>query len=168
MRDRFLVLTTAIIIAGYAVFGLVMLAPEALYSGDIGVKYVQARALVKHRFTSLDMPYPGRFLDPHRSFSPLQQPFVMKTGGQTQAIFPPVSALLQAVAVGVAGLRGMIALSIAAAAVEGEQEQCPIGAGRLQAGRTTNRKIEDPAGAGWQHARQPERQHFRSHRRRTR
>jgi hypothetical protein len=117
MKDRLLVLTTAVIIAGYAVFGLVILAPEALYSGDIGVKYVQARALVKNRFTSLDMPYPGRYIDPNRSFSPLQAPFVMKTGGQTQAIFPPASALLQAVAVGIAGLRGMIALSIAAAAV---------------------------------------------------
>lgn len=117
MRDRLLVLTTAVIIAGYAVLGLVILAPEALYSGDIGVKYVQARALVKHRFTSLDMPYPGRYIDPQRSFSPLQPPFVMKTGGETQAIFPPASAVLQAVAVGVAGLRGMIALSIAAGAV---------------------------------------------------
>jgi hypothetical protein len=117
MRDRLLVLTTAVIIAGYSLLGLVILAPEALYSGDIGVKYVQARALVKQRFTSLDMPYPGRYIDPDRSFSPLQPPFVMKTGGQTQAIFPPASALLQAVAVGVAGLRGMIALSIAAGAV---------------------------------------------------
>ena len=117
MRDRLLVLTTAVIIAGYSLLGLVILAPEALYSGDIGVKYVQARALVKQRFTSLDMPYPGRYIDPSRSFSPLQPPFVMKTGGQTQAIFPPASALLQAVAVGVAGLRGMIALSIAAGAV---------------------------------------------------
>lgn len=117
MSDRLLVLTTAVIIAGYAVLGLVILAPEALYSGDIGVKYVQARALVKQRFTSLDMPYPGRYLDPNRSFSPLQPPFVMKTRGQTQAIFPPASALLQAVAVSVAGLRGMIALSIVAGAV---------------------------------------------------
>lgn len=117
LRDRLLLLTTAVIIAGYAVLGLVVLAPEALYSGDIGVKYVQARALVKQRFTSLDMPYPGRYIDPQGSFSPLQPPFVMKTGGQTQAIFPPASALLQAAAVGIAGLRGMIALSIAAAAV---------------------------------------------------
>jgi hypothetical protein len=117
MSDRRLVLTTGLIIAFYAVFGLFILAPEAVYSGDIGVKYVQAQALVEHRFTSLDLPYPGQFLDPHRSFFPLQPPFVMRTGGETQAIFPPVSAVLQAAAVGVAGFHGMIALSIVAAAV---------------------------------------------------
>jgi hypothetical protein len=33
----------------YAVLGLWVLAPEAVYSGDIGVKYVQARALGLHR-----------------------------------------------------------------------------------------------------------------------
>jgi hypothetical protein len=114
---RLFILTTAAIIAGYAGLGLVILAPEAFYSGDIGVKYVQARALVKQRFTSLDIPYPGRYIDPQHSFSPLQPPFVMKTGGQTQAIFPPASALLQAVAIAVAGLRGMIVLTIAAGAV---------------------------------------------------
>jgi hypothetical protein len=117
MMHRLVVAATAGIVAFYAVLGLVVLAPEAVYSGDIGVKYVQARALVRHHFTSLDIPYPGQFLDPHRAFSALQPPFVMRTGGETQAIFPPVSALLQAVAVGVAGLRGMIALSIVAAAV---------------------------------------------------
>ncbi len=105
------------IVAFYAVLGLVSLAPEAVYSGDIGVKYVQAPALVQQRFASLDIPYPGQFLDPDRAFFPLRPPFVMTTGGETQAIFPPVSALLQAVAVGAAGFRGMIALSIVAAAV---------------------------------------------------
>jgi hypothetical protein len=110
-------IAVAVIVAFYAWLGLVSLAPEAVYSGDIGVKYVQARALVQQRFASLDIPYPGQFLDPDRAFFPLRPPFVMTTGGETQAIFPPVSALLQAVAVGVAGFRGMIALSIVAAAV---------------------------------------------------
>ena len=107
----------AAMVVFYAVLGLVMLAPESVYSGDIGVKYVQAQSLVERRFTSLDIPYPGEFLDPDRSFFPLRPPFVMTTGGETQAIFPPVSAALQAVAVSVAGFRGMIALSIVAAGI---------------------------------------------------
>ena len=94
-----------------------MLAPESVYSGDIGVKFVQARALADHRFMSLDIPYPGEFLDPAREFIPLRPPFVLITGGTTQAIFPPASAVLQAVAVAAAGFRGLIVLSIVAAAV---------------------------------------------------
>jgi hypothetical protein len=117
MRARAAAVATVGIIVFYAVLGLIVLAPEAVYSGDIGVKYIQARALVERRLTSLDIPYPGEFLDPRHSFSPLQRPFFMRTHGETQAIFPPASALLQAGAVGVGGFRGMIALSIAAAAV---------------------------------------------------
>ena len=59
-----------LILAGYFVLGLIVLAPEAVYSGDIGVKYVQARALVDQRFTSLNIPYPGEFLDPAREVLP--------------------------------------------------------------------------------------------------
>ena len=52
----------------YAVLGLSVLAPEAVYSGDIGVKYVQARALGLHRFASMDIPYPERSSIPTASF----------------------------------------------------------------------------------------------------
>jgi hypothetical protein len=110
-------LAVAGIVAFYGVLGLVMLAPESVYSGDIGVKFVQARALADHRFMSLDIPYPGEFLDPAREFIPLRPPFVLITGGTTQAIFPPASAVLQAVAVAAAGFRGLIVLSVVAAAV---------------------------------------------------
>ena len=109
-------LTAALIVALYAVLGLVALEPEAVYSGDIGVKYVQAQALVEHRFASLDIPYPGQILDPERLFFPMRPPFVMTAGGETQAIFPPASSVLQAAAVAVGGFRGMMALSIVAAA----------------------------------------------------
>ncbi len=105
------------LVACYAALGLIVLAPEAVYSGDIGVKYVQARALAEHRFTSLDIPYPAEHLDPARAFFPIRPPFVMSVGDETHAIFSPVSAVVQAVAVGVADLRGLIALSVLAAAV---------------------------------------------------
>ena len=110
-------LTTVAIVGLYVVLGLVILAPESVYSGDIGVKYVQARALGDHRFASLDIPYPGQFLDPAREFFPLRPPFVMMTGGTTQAIFPPAAAVIQAVAVVVGGFRGLIVLSLISAAV---------------------------------------------------
>ena len=105
------------IVCAYSVLGLVVLSPEAVYSGDIGVKFVQARSLAAHRFTSLDLLYPGEFLDPAREFFPIRAPFVIQIDGQTQAIFSPASAVLQAAAVSAAGLAGMIVISIAAAAV---------------------------------------------------
>jgi hypothetical protein len=101
----------------YAVLGLFVLAPEAVYSGDIGVKYVQARALANNRFTSLAIPYPGDILDSTREFFPIRPPFAMVAYGVTQAIFPPVSATIQAVAVSMAGFRGLIALSVVSAGV---------------------------------------------------
>lgn len=101
----------------YAVFGLWALAPDAVYSGDIGVKYVQARALADHRLASMDIPYRGAFLDPGEEFLPMRPPFIMVTAGTTQAIFSPFSAVLQAIAVALAGMRGLILMSIAGAVV---------------------------------------------------
>jgi hypothetical protein len=96
----------------YGILGLWVLAPDAVYSGDIGVKYVQARALVQHRFASMDIPYPGSFLDEHEEFLPMRPPFIMATSGTTQAIFSPLSAVIQSVAVAAGGMRGLILLSI--------------------------------------------------------
>src|SRR3954470_17195260 len=105
----------AVLAVFYAVLGLWVLAPEAVYSGDIGVKYVQARALGQHWLASMDIPYPGAFLDPAGEFLPMRPPFLMSTAGTRQAIFSPLSAVSQALAVGVAGMRGLIVLSIAGA-----------------------------------------------------
>jgi hypothetical protein len=101
----------------YAILGLVVLVPESVYSGDIGVKFVQARALAAHHFTSLAISYPGAFLDADRSFFPMRPPFVMTTGGETQAIFSPAAAIVQAAAVSVGGIRGLVFVSIVSAAV---------------------------------------------------
>ena len=117
MRRRVEAAVFVLIAAAYAVLGLRVLESDAVYSGDIGVKFVQARALAATRFTSLDIPYPGQFLDQSRQFFPLRPPFVMATGGETQAIFSPASAVVQALAVAFAGIRGMILLSLAAGLV---------------------------------------------------
>jgi hypothetical protein len=109
------VLVLASLTLFYSILGLWVLAPDAVYSGDIGVKYVQARALGQHWLTSLDIPYPGAFLDPGEEFLPMRPPFIMATAGTTQAIFSPFSAVFQAVAVAFAGMRGLVLLSIAGA-----------------------------------------------------
>lgn len=78
LNDRVISLVAVVgISVCYAVFGLLVLAPEGLYSGDIGVKFVQARALAASEFRSLDIPYLGEFLDPSREFFPIRPPFVM-------------------------------------------------------------------------------------------
>ena len=110
-------LLLAAIILYYTVIGLLVLRPEAVYSGDIGVKYVQAQALVEQHFRSLDIAYPGQFLDPARRFFPLRPPFVMTVGGAPQAIFPPASTLIEAFGVALAGFRGMIVVTLIGAAV---------------------------------------------------
>ena len=75
------------------------------------MKFVQARALADARFQSLDLPYPGAFLDPAREFFPVRPPFVIRTGDETQAIFSPASAVLQAAPAAAAGIRGLIIVS---------------------------------------------------------
>jgi hypothetical protein len=98
----------------YAALGLTILNGDAIYSGDIGVKFVQARALAAHDFTSLDLPYPGAFLDPERLFFAMRPPFVLVTATETQAIFSTASSIVQAAAVWTGGVRGMIAVTILA------------------------------------------------------
>jgi hypothetical protein len=112
--DRRAWLLTVAIGAYYAWLGLVVLMPESVYSGDIGVQYVQAEALLTHRFRSLDITYPGEFLDPERKFFPIRPPFVFRAGDTTQSIFPTASALLQAVGVAAFSLHGMVILSVIA------------------------------------------------------
>lgn len=107
----------AVLVLAYAVLGFVVLEPDAVYSGDIGVKFVQARALAAHRFTSLAIPYPGAFLDADRAFAPIRPPFVLVTGGETQAIFSPAAAIVQAAAVRLAGVQGLVIVSVLSAAV---------------------------------------------------
>jgi hypothetical protein len=114
-KHRALTRAVFVALAGfYAVLGLVILNADAIYSGDIGVKFVQARALAAHDFASLDLPYPGAFLDPERLFFALRPPFVITAGGETQAIFPPASSIVQAAAVVAGGVRGMIVMTILA------------------------------------------------------
>ena len=107
----------AAIVLGYAILGLAILAPEGVYSGDIGVKYVQARALADSGFRSLDIPYPGGVLDPDRTLFPLRPPFIITLDSSTQAIFSPVGAVMQAAATPLFGIKGMVLVAIASGCV---------------------------------------------------
>jgi len=117
VSDRLDATLLVAIVLGYAILGLAILAPEGVYSGDIGVKYVQARALADSGFRSLDIPYPGAVLDPERQLFPLRPPFIITLDSSTQAIFSPVGAALQAAATPVFGIKGMVLVAIASGCV---------------------------------------------------
>ena len=96
------------VVVTYGWLAFVVLSPDAVYAGDIGVKYVQARSLADQRFRSLDIPYRGAAVDPERRFVPLRPPFVMPVGRELQAIFSPATAVLDGVFVALSDYRGMI------------------------------------------------------------
>ena len=103
-------LAAVTLIIGWLAF--VALAPDAIYSGDFGVKFVQARELWNNRFASLAITPRNTFLDPDGRFSPLKAPFVFATRGGIQAIFPPAASILQGLFVPLNGLLGMRLLSL--------------------------------------------------------
>ena len=107
----------AAVTAVYAWLAFIALAPDAVYSGDFGVKFVQARELWNHQFTSLAIEPRNTFLDFDGRFSPLRAPFVFKTPVGTQAIFPPAAAVLQGMFVPMGGLLGMRLLSLLSCAL---------------------------------------------------
>jgi len=108
---------TAVLVT-YAVLAFVVLSPDVISSGDIGVKFVQARSLLDNKFRSLAIPNRGALVDQDGSFTPFRPPFVLYTpSGEMQAIFPPAGAVLQALFVGVGGIAGLRLLSIVGAAI---------------------------------------------------
>lgn len=108
-----LCLLVVVLVYGWLAF--VKLSPDAVYAGDIGVKYIQAEALVQHKFRALDIPYPGAAFDPDQKFFPVRPPFIMRVGGNIQAIFSPVSAVINGVFVAGSRYRGMILASFLSA-----------------------------------------------------
>lgn len=105
------------VLAVYAVLAFVLVSPDVVYSGDMGVKFVQARALFDSGFRSLAIPYRGAFLDPTGAFNPFRPPFVLDTPQGLQAIFPPAGAVLEALFAGFGGIYGMRLLSLLSAGV---------------------------------------------------
>jgi hypothetical protein len=98
----------SVVVLTYGWLAFAVLSPDAVYAGDIGVKYVQARSLADQRFRSLDIPYRGVSVDPERRFVPIRPPFVMPVGTELQAIFSPATAVLDGAFVALFDYRGMI------------------------------------------------------------
>jgi hypothetical protein len=102
------------LVATYALVAFVLLVPDAIYSIDAAVKLVQARAFLASHFSSLALPYPGRYLDGTYAFFPFDPPFVFRSAGAWQAIFPTAVALLN-VPFAWAGTAGLTVPSLAGA-----------------------------------------------------
>jgi len=105
------------VLAAYAVLAFGVLSTDVVSSGDIGVKFVQAHALLDSGFRSLAMPNRGSVIDPQDQFSPFRAPFIFRAANGKQAIFPPAAAIVQAPFVGLAGVGGMRLLAIVATGI---------------------------------------------------
>jgi hypothetical protein len=96
-RGRRLALASIVGLAvAYGILAFGVLEPDATYSVDATVKYIQARTLLVNRLTQSGIPNRGSFVDPEGRFFPLSPPYVFNTPAGWQSIFPTASALLQA------------------------------------------------------------------------
>jgi hypothetical protein len=86
----------AILGAFYAAIAFVVLEPNATYSVDSVVKFVQARTLLANKFLSAGFVNRGAYIDPDGVFFPFTSPYVFRTPTGWQSIFPTASALLLA------------------------------------------------------------------------
>ena len=93
---RWALASIAILGAIYAVIAFVVLEPNATYSVDSVVKFVQARTLLANRFVSAGFVNRGAYIDPEGTFFPFTSPYVFQTPSGWQSIFPTANALLLA------------------------------------------------------------------------
>src|SRR3954463_1523416 len=73
---RWLWIATAV--AGAALAVVTFTAPRGLFSGDEGIKLVQALGVLDHGLSDPDLPYPGRTFDPAGRSYPFSAPFVIE------------------------------------------------------------------------------------------
>jgi hypothetical protein len=96
-RSRRVALWSILILAVFfALLAFVVLEPDATYSVDSTVKYIQARTLLKNGFVRSGMVNRGAYVDPDGLFFPLSSPYVFLTRVGWQSVFPTASALLLA------------------------------------------------------------------------
>lgn len=109
-------LVIATLAAGYVVLVTAVLSPRTFFSGDAGVKYLQADALVRSGWRALAIPNPAPALDPHQRFSVLalnqferRAPEAPFYGAYSVLFALPVSVGLWAF-----GVRGLYVIPVAA------------------------------------------------------
>lgn len=114
---------------------LVVGHPEVMYSIDSAIKYLQAHQLWSTGYGSIVMPYPAQAIDPDRLLFPFVSPFVFRSAGDWQGIFPSAFAMLVAplsplgpVALKVIALGGGVAAAWATARLAGPDDAWPAAA----------------------------------------
>jgi hypothetical protein len=105
------------VLAVWAIVGFVVLSPDVPASGDIGVKFVEAHSLIRSRFRSMTLLYPGAWMDPAGQFLPFRPPLIVSTPAGVQGIYPAFPAITQAVVIMLGGMRGLIGLSLLSSVV---------------------------------------------------
>lgn len=92
----------------YAMLAFLLCPPETLWSGDAGLKLIQVESLLRSRFSTLALEYPGADLDPDGEHWPYPLPFAAERDGRYYSTFPPYFPALTAPfywALGYHGLR---------------------------------------------------------------
>ncbi len=113
MHRRF-VLAALVVLVAWTVIAFVVLSPNAPYSGDLGIKFVQAKSLVRSGLHSMALLYPGAMIDATWRYFPVRPPFIFSAGDGIQGIFPTTVALMNAPFASLGGLAGMIVLALLA------------------------------------------------------
>ncbi len=90
---------------------LTLAMPAGLFSGDEGIKLVQAQALVNSGWRDFAVPYLGSDADPSGAHIPLRPPFVSEKDGSWYGIYSVEWVTVSAVFWKLGGLRGVFLLS---------------------------------------------------------
>ena len=109
--------TPAVRAAGLTFLVLLLVAPavfepHSVTSIDSAVKAAQAAELARSGYRSMAISYPGRALDPEEHFYPFEPPFVFLSAGRWQSVFSSFYAVVGALPVHLAGMAGLVALSL--------------------------------------------------------
>ncbi|MCP4545478.1 MAG: hypothetical protein GY835_03295 [bacterium] len=88
---------------------------DGLWAGDQGAKYVQIESLIRHRFASATLLYPGATLDPAGEFSPVPALFTVPRSGSAVSIYSYPYAFLCALFFSITGVFGLYLPSVGAA-----------------------------------------------------
>lgn len=110
-QRRWLWIATAV--AGVALAVVTFTAPRGLFSGDEGIKLVQALGVLDHGLSDPELPYPGRVFDPGGRNYPFAAPFVVENGGRHYGIYPITFVAPSAVGWAAFGFWGLHLLSLA-------------------------------------------------------
>ena len=96
----------------YLLLIAVVLPPDAFFDSDPGVKFLQVRNLVAHRWQGLWVDDPGEALDPSHTFSPFNTSFFYRDGesGQVYGVYSVPFVVLSSFFYSLLGFRGLYLL----------------------------------------------------------